>query len=68
MVVLMCPTHYNLIQRRETEVHCGSNAGLSSSIMTYIKMASVWHLLVVCADPGVVLFIHSDLSEFVQWK
>ena len=36
---------------RETAVHCCSNAWPSSSIMTYIRPASAWRLLVACADP-----------------
>ena len=46
--------------QREAAVHCCSNAGPSSLKMTYIRLASVWRLLVACADP-VCCAIHSRL-------
>ena len=47
--------------RRETSGQCCSNAGPQSSMVTYIGPASVWRLVVACANP----ILHSDLTHRV---
>ena len=46
---------------RETSGQCCSNAGPPSSIVTYIEPASVWRLVVACANP----VLHPDLTHSV---
>ena len=47
--------------RRETSGQCCSNAGPSSSMVTYIGPASVWRLVVACANP----VLHPDLTHSI---
>ena len=47
--------------RRETSGQCCSNAGPPSSMVTYIGPASVWRLVVSCANP----VLHPDLTHSV---
>ena len=47
--------------RRETSGQCCSNAGPPSSMVTYVGPASVWRLVVSCADP----VLHPDLTHSV---
>ena len=49
--------------RRETSGHCCSNAGPPSSMVTYIGPASVWRLVMACANS--VLHVHPDLTRSV---
>ena len=58
--------------RRKTSVQSCSNAGPALSMVTYIRPAPVWRLLVACADAvqrRVLCYLFkSDLSQFVQGK
>ena len=47
--------------RRETSGQCCFNAGPTSLIMAYIGPASVWRLVVACANP----VLHPDLTHSV---
>ena len=47
--------------RRETSGQCCSNAGPPSSMVTYVAPASVWRLVVSCANP----VLHPDLTHSV---
>ena len=47
--------------RRKTSGQCCSNAGPRSSMVTYIGLASVWRLVVSCANP----VLHPDLTHSV---
>ena len=50
---------------RETLVQCCSDAGPSSSKVTYIRPALAWRLLVACADP----VLHPDLTHSIyKWN
>ena len=50
-------------RRRETSEQCCSNAGPPSSMVTYVGPASVWRLVVSCANP----VIHPDLTHIASW-
>ena len=47
--------------RRETSGQCCPNAGPPSSMVTYTRPASVWRLVVACANP----VLHPDLTHSV---
>ena len=47
--------------RRETSGQCCSNAGPPSSMVTYVGPASVWRLVVSCANP----VLHPDLTHLL---